>query len=422
MKNKKRKKKSKKLNIVQSIKNKFFKKEEDDWNSNAFSTFEVLIIILISILFGIIVGYIITCGKTSLYVRDKNMLEIVDVYNSLTNEYIGKVDKDKLSDAAIKGMMESVDDPFTSYMDSNITNEFNQTVTGKFVGVGITVMYEDGYYRITEVMKNSPALKSGIEANDLLIRVDGVDIKEDEEAFTSITKGKVGSKVNLTVKRDEEEIDFELTRAVIELEVVHNRVFDYEGMNVGYVRIDAFSANSNKQFQAAMNRFNKKKIEALVIDVRNNPGGHLDQTRAILSNFFSKKTVLFQIEDSDGVRKVKSLNNGTKDYPIAVLINSGSASAAEIVASCFAENYDKSVIVGTESYGKGTVQKSQSLLSGNSIKYTTQKWLTPTGNYLDGHGVKPDFEVEETPEYQEKPVYEYDEQLQVALKELLEIK
>lgn len=419
---KKKKRNNKKVNIIQDLKNRFLKKEEDDWNSNSFSMFEVIIIILISILFGVIIGYIITCGKTSLYVKDKNMYEIADVYNSLTTEYYGKVDKDKLSDAAIKGMVESVDDPFTNYMDEDISDEFNKAVNGSFVGIGVTVTYEDGYYRIIEIMKNSPALESGMEVNDLIIRVDDKDISSDEKAFSSISNGKVGSSVKITIKRGEEEKDFVLKRSVIEMEVVHNNVFDYEGLTIGYARIDSFSSNSAKQFKNAIHRFDRKKIDALVIDVRDNPGGHLDKTREILSHFFDKKTVLFQIENKNGTRKIKSLNNETKDYPIAVLINSGSCSASEILASTIDELYPNSFTVGTTTYGKGTVQKSQSLNSGNSIEYTTQKWLTAKGEWLGNKGVKPTYEVEETEEYCNNPVYENDEQLQVALQKIKESK
>ena len=419
---KKKKRNNKKVNIIQDLKNRFLKKEEDDWNSNSFSMFEVIIIILISILFGVIIGYIITCGKTSLYVKDKNMYEIADVYNSLTTEYYGKVDKDKLSDAAIKGMVESIDDPFTNYMDEDISDEFNKAVNGSFVGIGVTVTYEEGYYRIIEIMKNSPALESGMEVNDLIIRVDDKDISSDEKAFSSISNGKVGSSVKITIKRGEEEKDFVLKRSVIEMEVVHNNVFDYEGLTIGYARIDSFSSNSAKQFKNAIHRFDRKKIDALVIDVRDNPGGHLDKTREILSHFFDKKTVLFQIENKNGTRKVKSLNNETKDYPIAVLINSGSCSASEILASTIDELYPNSFTVGTTTYGKGTVQKSQSLNSGNSIEYTTQKWLTAKGEWLGNKGVKPTYEVEETEEYCNNPVYENDEQLQVALQKIKESK
>ena len=416
---KKKNKNIKKHNLFTIIKDKIF--HEDDIDNN-FSMFEVVIIIIISILFGIIIGYIITCGKLS-PANDKNLSEIVDVYDKLTSNYYDKVDKSKLSDAAIKGMVESLDDPYTNYMDVTTANEFNRTIDGSFVGIGVTVQYEeDGYYRVIEIMQDTPASKSDLRVDDILLRVDGMDIAEDETAFSSITNGKVGTKVILTVKRGEDQMDITLKRAVIELKIVHNSIFDYEGMKVGYVKIDSFSVNSYKQFERSMNRFDKNNIDVLVIDVRDNPGGNLARTREILSKFFDRKTVLYQIKTPKVTKKIKSLNSETKDYPIAVLINNGSASASEILASCFQENYDKAIIVGEKSYGKGTIQNSQSLSSGTSIKYTTEKWLTSKGKYLGDKGVKPDVEVAASAEYYENQTYSTDNQLQEALKKLKESK
>ena len=415
MKNKKKKKKK-----INNLKKKILRHKDDDWNTSTFSIFEVLIIILISILFGVIVGYIITCSKNPLNGNDKNLIELVDVYNNLTSNYYKSVDKNKLSDAAIKGMIESVEDPYTNYMDEDITNEFNESVRGSFVGIGVTVRYEDGYYKIISVMKDTPASKSDLKVDDILVKVNGKDIKEKPEVFKTISKGKVGSKVKLTVKRNDKYIDVTLKRDIIELENVHNHIFDYEGLNIGYVKIDSFTSNSYKQFKKSINRFGKNKIDALVIDVRDNPGGQLEQTREILSTFFTRKTILYQVQIGKVTRKVHALNSSTKKYPIAVLTNAGSASAAEILASCFKENYKNAILVGETTYGKGTVQKTQSLNSGNSIKYTTEKWLTSTGKWLDGKGVKPDIEVKGTKEYYEDPVYEKDNQLQEALKKLKE--
>lgn len=416
MKLKRKKKHKKKDSLFTRIKKRIFHEEE---LNESFSMFEVIIIIIISILFGIVIGYIITCSKLSIY-NDKNISEIVNVYDKLTTNYYDSIDRNKVSDAAIKGMVESLEDPYSNYMDNSTANEFNKTVEGSFTGVGITVMYEDGYYRIIEVFKGSPAEKAGIKIDDLLIKVDDIDVKDNESAFHSIVKGKVGTKVKLTVKRNDKEIDFTIKRSVIELEMVHNTIFEYEGKQVGYVHIEAFSNNSYKQFEKAMNRFTRKKIDYLVIDVRDNPGGSLERTREILSKFFTKKTVLFEIQNKKMTKKVKSLNNSIIDYPVAVLINAGSASASEILASCFQENYDNAIIVGEKSYGKGTIQKSQSLSNGTSIKYTTDKWLTSKGKFLGGKGVKPDIEVLASEEYYNSPNYSNDNQLQEALKALKE--
>ena len=416
MKNKKKRKKKK--STIKKFIDRVVLHKEDDWNSNTFSMFEVIIIILISILFGVIIGYIITCSKNPLYGSDKDLVEIVKIYENLTDDYYDNVDRSKLSDAAIKGMVEAVEDPYTNYMDSDVADEFNETVKGSFVGIGVTVTYDEGYYQVIDIMKNTPASKSDLKIDDIIMRVDDKDIKEDEQAFRSIRKGKVGTKVKLTVKRNDEMKDITLKRALIEIESVHNHIFDYEDLSIGYVKIDTFASNSYKQFKKAIDRFDKKKVDALVIDVRDNPGGQLDQTREILSTFFPRRTVLYQIQAKNTTKKIYSSNSITKKYPVAVLINGASASAAEVLASCFKENYKDVVIVGEKSYGKGTVQKSQTLNSGNSIKYTTEKWLTSKGKWLGDKGVIPDITVAAPEEYYENAIYENDTQLKEALKSL----
>ena len=219
----KKKRKQKKSTIKRFI-DKVVLHKEDDWNSNTFSMFEVIIIILISILFGVIIGYIITCSKNPLYGSDKDLVEIVKIYENLTDDYYDNVDRSKLSDAAIKGMVEAVEDPYTNYMDSDVADEFNETVKGSFVGIGVTVTYDEGYYQVIDIMKNTPASKSDLKIDDIIMRVDDKDIKEDEQAFRSIRKGKVGTKVKLTVKRNDEMKDITLKRALIEIESVHNHI------------------------------------------------------------------------------------------------------------------------------------------------------------------------------------------------------
>ena len=264
-------------------------------------------------------------------------------------------------------------------------------------------------------MKGSPAEKAGLKVNDVITKVEKKDAyKMTGDELSKLVKGKIGTKVNITIKRDDKEKQVTIKRDTVELKSVSNEVFDYEGLKIGYIKIDSFASNSYNQFKKSMRRMDKKKIDSLVIDVRDNPGGHLQQTREILSTFFSKNTVLYQIESKNEKSKIKSITSDTKDYPVAVLINNGSASASEILASCFQENYKKAIIVGTKSYGKGTVQKSQNLSSGNSIKYTVQKWLTPKGNWIDKKGVTPTKEVENEEDSDE------DLQLQAAIDILAE--
>lgn len=402
---------------IKKIENRIF--EEDDKGNN-FSLIEVILIIFISILFGVVIGYLITFSKGA-GITDKNIEEIVDTYRNIVDEYYDDVDKDKLSESAIKGMIDSLEDPYSNYMDNDTTDEFNETIDGSFVGIGVVVMYNEDYNSIIEVYKNSPAEKAGIKKDDKIIKVDGEDAKGiyGDEIAKKI-RGLEGTTVKITVLRGEEELEFDVVRGTIEIKSVSTEVFEVDGKKIGYLKIDNFAANTYSQFAKKIKSLEKKKIDSLIIDVRDNPGGHLLQTRQILSLFFNKKTVLYQIQSKSSKKKVYSYTNDTKDYPIAVLINGGSASASEILASCFKDNYKKATIIGTKSYGKGTVQKAKSLSSGTSIKYTTEKWLTSKGEWINKKGVKPNIEVELNEEYYTNPSHDTDNQLQKAIETLKE--
>ena len=196
-------------------------------------------------------------------------------------------------------------------------------------------------------------------------------------------------------------------------------VFEKDGQRIGYLSIEIFASNTYKQFNKQLKSLEKQGIDSLILDVRDNPGGHLNQINDILSLFFNKKTVLYQIESKGATQKVYSTGNKNRTYDIAVLINGSSASASEILASCFQDNDEHAVIIGTKSYGKGTVQKSFELSTGASLKYTTERWLTAKGAWLNGEGVTPDIVIEQSSEYQTLPTYDVDAQLQKAIEVLI---
>lgn len=396
---------------------------DGEMNKPSFSIMEVVIIILISILFGILVGYVITCtrGVSNSTKSSSKVTEIVNTYNSIVDNYYDDIDKNKLADAAIKGMIESLDDPYSNYMDSETTSSFNESVEGSFVGIGVVVTYDENlkYNTIIDVIKGTPAEKYGLKVDDVIVKVDGEDVKEAYgDNLAKLIRGKQGTKVKLTIKRGNKEKEITLKRGIVEIESVTSKTLEYNDKKIGYLKIDSFATNTYEQFYKALKRLEKKNIDSLVLDVRDNPGGHLLQTRQILSLFFPKKTVLYQIQSKNVKKKIYSDSSETRKYPVAILVNNGTASAAEILATCFHDNYKDSIIVGNPTYGKGTVQKAQSLSSGNSIKYTTQKWLTSKGKWLNQKGLQPDIVVDQSEEYFENPEYNTDVQLQEALKNL----
>ena len=424
----KKKNNKKKSSLLYRIKKRFFKIKDavigdlDEEERTSFSIYEVIGIIVISILFGVVVGYVIMYSRypANQVGNNKALREVVETYQEIANYYYGGMSETALSEGAIKGMIQSLNDANSNYMDQEVTNTFNETVDGSFVGIGVMIQYKDDYNEVVEVYENGPAEKAGIKVGDVLLKVDGQDIKGVYgDKVASLVRGKSGTMVELAVMRDEKEKTIKVKRGVVELQSVSSDVINYENRNIGYIKITSFADNTSKQFSRALGKI-EESIDSLVIDVRDNPGGHLQQVTDILSVFFSKGKVLYQIESKEKKDKVTSLTKESRDYPVMVLINRGSASASEILASCFKDNYPNAKVIGLTSYGKGTVQKSVSLRSGNSFKYTTQKWLTAKGEWIDGKGVVPDIEVTQSNEYLQNPVYENDVQLQEAFKQIKE--
>lgn len=386
-----------------------------------FSVFEVVCLVLIGILFGVIIGYVLTYTRHNS--NDIHLKEITSTYNNIVDNYYDSVDKDKLMNGAIEGMIKSLDDPYSTYLDKNNTSSFNQTVDGSFVGIGVVVMYDGEYNKIVEITPNGPAEKASLQKDDIIIKIDDADAKGlYGSKLTDVVRGKEGSEVKITVRRGEEELDFVLKRDLIEVTSVTSNTIEDDNYKIGYIKIENFSAVSYKQFEKNLIDLEKKGINSLIIDVRNNPGGHLDQVNKILSLFFDKKTVLYQIQTKKKTTKVYSHSNESRKYDVVILTNGNSASASEILASCFRENYKNSSIVGLKTYGKGTVQKSQNLSSGTSFKYTTEKWLTSKGKWINREGIYPDIVMEPSEDYLNNPIFENDNQLQIAVNKIKESK
>lgn len=429
----KRYKKRKKINFkkrfksfISKVKKKFSNEVEDELDlRSAFSIWEVIVIIFISILFGIVIGFIITYGRSPFGEESNNsrLSEVITTYNNILDNYYNNASEDKLADGAIKGMIESLDDPHSVYMDKSTTDSFNETVDGSFIGIGVTVLYEEHYNRIIEVNENGPADKAGLKVDDIILEVGGKSAEAIcGDDLASLIRGKKGTNVEILVERNGKQKKFTVKRDVIEVESVISTDFKRDGKKIGYLNITSFAANTAEQFSKKLKSLEKKKIDSLIIDVRDNPGGHLSQAKEILSKFFDKKTVLYRMKTKNKDEKVYSNSNEKRDYPVVILANNSSASASEVLVACFKENYKNSLIVGEKTYGKGTVQKSKALADGTSIKYTTQSWLTSKGRSINDVGIEPDVEVSQVAEYYKVPNYENDKQLQEALIKIKEMK
>lgn len=406
--------KEKKVEIVNDNKN----KERELYTSK-----EVIIVMIFSIGIGILMcfgGISIITGKNYLAVT-KDLKKVVDTYYAIVDNYYGELDKDKLIDGAVEGMISSVGDTFTSYSDIDSTSSFDETINGSYEGIGCTVAtLEDGTISVIDMFENSPSYKAGLKVGDIILKVDGESYEgKNSNDISNYIKNSGKSKIVLTVKRDNEEKDISINLSKVEIPHVSGKVIEQDSKKIGYIKISLFASNSYKQFKNKLDELEKSNIDDLIIDVRDNSGGYLSSVTDICNLFLDKGKVIYQLEDSKGKVKKKDTTKEKRKYDIVVLINGGSASASEILASAIKESYGGD-IVGTNSYGKGTVQQTKKLLDGSMIKYTTQKWLTPDGNSINEVGVTPTKVVELNEEYFNNPTTENDNQLQEAIKLILE--
>lgn len=388
-------------------------------HKSGFNTIEVLIIIIISIAFGVVVGCSVTFFRQE-YRGEKvssSLQELIAVYNNILDDYYKNVDERDLVDAAVEGMLSSLDDPYSTYMDEENAATFNETVDGSYVGIGITIaMNSDKKFYVVSVVEDSPAEKANIQVGDYLLKIDdqlleGLNLSD----VTSIIKKDEKTTLELTLERDGKEVVKEVKSATIDFISVTSDVYALNNGNAGYISIDTFAANTFQQFKTELKKLEKKNINSLIIDVRSNPGGHLSQTKNILELFMKKNTILYQVQFKDDINKIKDNTKKSRTYPVVILVNSSSASAAEILAASFRDSYSDATLIGETTYGKGTVQTAYTLSDGTSVKYTTEKWLTPKGKWIDGKGVTPNRVVQLTEEYLTNPIPENDLQLQTAL-------
>lgn len=379
-----------------------------------FNFIELISIIIVSLFLGTIIGNIITYDKENIVFNSvpEELDEFVSTYNTINNSYYKKVSKDKLVDAAIEGMLSSLDDPYSEYMNKTDSTEFNETVNGEYDGIGITIISDNDAVKIVSVFDNSPAKKIGLKAGDEITSINDEKVaNKNTEQISKLIKNS--KKVKIKVIRDNEEKEYTIKKGTVDIPSVTSKMIDKDN-KIGYISISIFSSNTYKEFNKALEKLEKNNMKALVIDVRNNPGGHLDQVSDIIDLFLNKNDVMYQIKNNGKKKRVYAATNSKRKYKIAVLINKNSASASEILAAALKDSYNSSV-VGVNSYGKGSVQKQYKLSNGSSIKYTVKKWYTPKGESIDKKGVEPTEIIEQSENYFNNPSIDNDTQLQKAI-------
>ena len=394
------------------------KKEIVTIKKEGFSYPEMVIIMIIAILFGFLIGNVVSITKkeTTNSSVPSELKEFVDTYNDIVNNYYDKVNKEELIDAGIKGMINYLDDPYATYFDGTSSTNFNQTLEGNYEGIGIEVTLDNKKVKITKVFADTPAKKAGIKVGDYITKVNAESVEgKSLSDVVSLIKNAKNKEVEITITRDNQEKAMKVTRTTVDMPYTSSKVYEEKGKKIGYLKIEMFSNNITKQVKKELESLKKKNIDKLVIDVRDNPGGYLTQVTEILSLFMTKKDVIYQLQTKNNKEKVYSTSSkATYNYPVVVLINENSASASEILASAFKETYNAE-IVGVNSYGKGTVQKTGDLNNGDTIKYTVQKWLTPKGNWINEKGVTPTKEVKLELKENETLTEDNDNQLKAAI-------
>ena len=378
--------------------------------------------VIIVMIFSVGIGFLMCFGIISIFTGKKyfkvtrDLDKVIDTYYAIVDNYYGDLDKNTIIDGAVEGMISSVGDTFTTYTNTGDTETFDETIKGSYEGIGCSVAtYNDGKIVVIEIFEDSPADTSGLKVGDIITKMDGESLEgKTGTDVSNYIKNSGKNKVVLTVVRDNEEKEVTINLSKVDIPYVSGEVIEKNSKKVGYIKISLFANNSYKQFKSKLEKLEKENIDSLIIDVRDNSGGYLTSVTDICNLFLEKGKVIYQLQDENGTVKKKDTTKEKRTYDIAVLINGSSASASEILASAIKESY-KGIVVGQNSYGKGTVQQTKKLLDGSMIKYTTQKWLTPDGNFINEIGVKPTNEVILSEDYYKNPSIETDNQLQEAL-------
>ena len=331
--------------------------------------------------------------------NENNIYKKIDLFSEVLDkvkkEYVEDIDQSEVMDAAINGVLQSLD-PYSAYMSPSMYKEMATETSGEFGGLGIEVSMEAGVVKVISPIDDSPASKAGVKAGDYIVKINNIQVqgKSLTEAV-ELMRGPIGSEINITVRRIgvKKALNFKIKRAVIEVASVKSEI---KNNNIGYIRLTSFNENSSDQVKNKINTFKKKNIEYYILDLRNNPGGLLSQAIKI-SDFFLDKGEIVSTKskkDSENRRWFAKKGDILDGKTFVVLINYGSASASEIVAGSI-KDHKRAILIGERTYGKGSVQSIIPLKNDGAIRLTVSKYYLPSGDSISDVGVMPDFEISE---------------------------
>jgi carboxyl-terminal processing protease len=320
-----------------------------------------------------------------------------DALAVIKTDYVDEVKPRDLIYGALKGMLSSLD-PHSQFMDPDTYNELKVETEGKFGGLGIEITLKDGLLTVITPIEDTPAWKAGVKPNDRIIKI-GTDITRDMTLTEAVKKlrGRAGEAVNITILRESEKaiLELKIVRDIIKIKDIKEAKILEDG--IAYIRLVEFRENTAKEIDEVLEKLSSEGMTSIILDLRNNPGGLLDEAVKVTGKFIEKGNLIVYTKgriDSQDLKFISESNRPILDLPMVVLINEGSASGSEIVAACL-KYYKRAIILGTKSFGKGSVQTIIPLSDGSGLRLTTSKYFTPSGEVIHGKGVEPDIIAEE---------------------------
>lgn len=351
---------------------------------------KIIAVLFIAIISSIstlgIIYYALGFNQTSF----TNLMRFITAYRFIETKYVNDTDDVSLIDGAIDGMVKSLNDPHSNYLSPQKYQTLMEQTEGSFAGIGVIMgMDNEQKIHIVGVMENSPGQQAGLQIGDEILAVDGVNVNEMafDEVATHV-RGQAGTNVVLSILRDNNTQDFIITRDNIKLNTVAHKML---ANNIGYIQIVSFSEDTANEFNTAYEDLTKQGMNSLILDLRNNPGGLLTSCVEIAKKLVPKGEIV-SIVDKQGNKESFSSELDTPTYPLVVLINENSASASEILSGAI-QDTKAGTIVGTTSYGKGSVQTILPMFEQDAVKLTIAKYYTPSGRSIDGIGITPDIEI-----------------------------
>lgn len=421
------------MDSITKLSPKMTSEKEQKSSKNEFRTVEVGVLILLTCIISLIVGSglgmkfgekVIDNEKKEVLTTNSAMRDFIKEYNYLIDNYYGEIDEKQLLNIAFKSVVDSLEDAYSGTIDDNTSNNFDIELEGYYDGLGVEIINDENKnILIYSIIPNSPASKSDLQKDDKLITVNGKEVSgmTTTDFVNNIVKGSGATDFTIVYERNGEQKSVTIKKEGITLQSVISKTYEENGKKIGYLKVTLFAANTYDQFKKELEELEEKGIDSLIIDLRDNNGGHLTSVQNMISLFLDSSHVIYQTQDKKGTIKVYSTGKKTKQYPIALVGNALSASASEVMIGALTEEYG-AVLIGNQSFGKGTVQELHELSNGDEYKFTTKKWLTPKGKWVHNNGIVPTIEVTLAKEYYGNPVEENDNQLRAALDYLKEHK